>query len=54
MYTEMNECNLINADLTRTNLMWANMQKADVTGSKTFRTIFVGCKHAEHEIIECR
>ena len=41
MYTEMNECNLINADLTRANLMWANMQNANLTGSKTFRTIFV-------------
>jgi uncharacterized protein YjbI with pentapeptide repeats len=37
----MQGCNLTGCDLSSANLMWANMQKSDLTGAKLSNTIFV-------------
>jgi uncharacterized protein YjbI with pentapeptide repeats len=41
MYAEMKECNLIDSNLRRTNLMWADLQASNLSGCKLFKTIFV-------------
>jgi uncharacterized protein YjbI with pentapeptide repeats len=41
MYTEMKNCTLNEAVLAGTNLMWANLQGADFSGSKPLKTIMV-------------
>jgi uncharacterized protein YjbI with pentapeptide repeats len=37
----MKECNLHDSNLTRTNLMWANLQNSNMSGCKLSKTIFV-------------
>jgi uncharacterized protein YjbI with pentapeptide repeats len=37
----MKECNLANADLTKTNFMWANLQGSNLTNCTISRTNFV-------------